>query len=1124
VYNGAGWAQLLAPLDLPPEPTYTLTADSATVNEGASVVFTLQTTHVPANTKIAYTLSGTGITAADLVSGSLTGELTVSAQGSATLVVALKSDGLSEGAESLRLLLGEQFASAEVTINDTSVTPPTYALTASQDSRNEGSSVTYQLATTNVPANTEVSYTLSGAGITADDVVGGALTGKFVVDAEGKGSVTIAFVSDNKTEGDETLILTLSGGANLPLTIIDSSLSPTSNPTPDTLVLADAGSGSGAHAPTTPAEGEITINTHLNYDFLNQSSGIVPTRMSITTLKASGPTAGAPLDLTNRSADRGNIPQVSNQGLRTFDLGSGTDRVDYSAESGKIVAVFSAQAPADTMYLLVNDDATDNGFSDASDRMDILKAVEEVAASQGGGVLDLTGSGQDLQVAFSRSFNPATHIGPGDRATHRVQLNNLDTGSLLTRSFIEYRDGGTSTATAEAALWTTVEGGDRDEALIFTGHQSTEQRSNVLRGGNNEIRFSELVQSILVDVAIVPWQGSTSAADDVNTSGRVTATTSFSNGDGTTLLSSATNITSSHTPDNLVAPGTLRIAASGDVEDAISFSGVAQSKVFSLGAQSVGVRLATGSTVDALVLTGFEALRDNGASDDVYVISSIASATTGNLRLVDAAGGDHDLVRIGTEALGSAAVGGAAGTINFATLNSAPPGLNFDFDVLDISAITGSGLQVIGTSGADDELVVGRLGAISRVTQFESVVLTTNSNDRGNVLTLNLDTGAVMAEVAKLFDYSGNGLSLGGLQYASAGQAELVAAVSTGFSVTVVDSTPGAGAMLRGSSAADLLKGDQGNDTLRGGGGHDTLDGGAPTSGSFGETWTFTLTGGPDSVAQTGNRVSLVMSIDGTTLTMSEAAVADTSYGDRNGAVVDGSTGDVIGAAMAAMINANLATINNGSGTGTLANASFDAITDKLVLTFASGTNANDVVWLALNPGAAPDSGSLAVSSGVNVNGGNDGIDTFVFEKSGAANGIDTILNFVAGSDKLDVRAFTGAAVTTAATAIDGAVGGTLAGVSTTVEFVSRKSALIDDDFATVPTTGRLVIPDGGRSVIVVSVDPTGSHGDSTVSTVSIYFVENGAAAGTSDLTVSLAGVVSGPTELTFAEIFTALG
>jgi Ca2+-binding RTX toxin-like protein len=104
-----------------PTPTYDLTADVAAVDEGRTVRITLTTTHVPEGTAVAYTLSG--ISAQDLASGSLTGNLMVGADGKAYIDVALKADALTEGVETLKVELVNGKDSVEVTVNDTSLTP-----------------------------------------------------------------------------------------------------------------------------------------------------------------------------------------------------------------------------------------------------------------------------------------------------------------------------------------------------------------------------------------------------------------------------------------------------------------------------------------------------------------------------------------------------------------------------------------------------------------------------------------------------------------------------------------------------------------------------------------------------------------------------------------------------------------------------------------------------------------------------------------------------------------------------------------------------------------------------------------------------------------------------------------
>lgn len=1136
VYDGQGFAQLMAPLVPAPEPSFTLSADAAGVNEGSSVTFLLQTEHVAAGTSLAYTLTGPSLTAADVVGGALSGTMTVDATGKASAVIALANDLTTEGAETMTLRLANGLAQAQVTVNDTSTTPlvqPTYALSSNVTNQDEGASIVYTLTTTNLAAGTAVPFVLSGAGITAADISGGVLGGLFTLNAQGIGTATIGLAADATTEGPEVLRLQLSSNAGqIDVTINDTSMTPVSAGKPDLLVIADAMNNSQAHPPGSALEGEIPFNSYLTYDLLNQG-GIADIRMTIVALKATNATAGAPLDPTNHSADRGNIPQVSNQGLFTFDLGLQTDRVDYSAESGKIIAMVSQEAPTDSQWVIVNDDGVDLNFAGATDRIDTLKNVEEIVASAGGGVLDLTQSGQNWLVSFSRNFNPTTDVDPVlDRAVHHVVLADLNTGIPDARSYFEFRDAGTNPlVTQTTAAWTSIQGSDRDETVVFTSAQSLDARINDLRGGNNSIKFNELTRSILVDLSMTPWVSSTNLADDTNGTGQITATTSFTNGDGVTPLSANINVTRSHTPDNNVAAGTLKIIASQDAEDAVSFASTALPKLITLGqsingADSASARLLAGSSVDAVQLTGFEFLRDNGASDDVYVIDNIFKATQGGPKLTDGAGNDHDTVRIGNEALGSAAVGGAVGAVNLATLNGALPGFGVDFDVLDLSAVTATGLQVTGTVGTDDELVVGKLGTLAAISLFESLVLTNASTDKGTALTLDLDAAVVKAGASTLFAYAGSVLSAGGLVFNSAGQSNSVAPVSTGLNITVVDTTAGAGATVWGGSAADLLTGGAGNDVLRGGGGNDTLDGGLPGgSGSFTETWSFTISGVPDAVAAAANRITIAMTIDGTALTLTEAAVADVAYGDGNGAVVDGAPLATIGTAMAGLINANLASINAGPGVGTLTGASFDPATGKVLLSFLPGFNADDVVTFVLNAGAGPDGGTFALSAGVNVNGGNGGADTFVFEKTAALNGHDRLINFTPSSDKLDVTAFAGASISAASPAIDASVGGAFAGIATTAEFIFNKSmgTISSTDFDTIAAAGKFVLADGARCVVAVTADPTGGRGDAANTSVSLYYVVNGAVPGLSDLEVSLVGTISGPVELTLSDIFQAL-
>jgi hypothetical protein len=103
-----------------PEPTYSIEKSVSSVDEGASVTFTLTTTNVANGTEVPYTI--TGISAADITSGSLTGNFTVNSN-TATVTITATADQLTEGAETATLTLDNVADFDSVTVNDTSLTP-----------------------------------------------------------------------------------------------------------------------------------------------------------------------------------------------------------------------------------------------------------------------------------------------------------------------------------------------------------------------------------------------------------------------------------------------------------------------------------------------------------------------------------------------------------------------------------------------------------------------------------------------------------------------------------------------------------------------------------------------------------------------------------------------------------------------------------------------------------------------------------------------------------------------------------------------------------------------------------------------------------------------------------------
>jgi len=238
----------------PSNPTYVINlSPSSSVNEGGTLITTITTTNVDSGTTLYWRLDGIGITSADFSSGSLTGSGSVNSQGSFQFSHTLANDLTTEGPQTLNVKLFTdssrqiQVASTSIQINDTS-TSPTYSISPSTTSVNEGSPFTYTVTTTSVPNGTTLYWALSGSGITSSDFQAGSLTGSSSV-INNKFTVTQTAVADVTTEGNERITFKLytdSGRTN----------EVSSN---DSIVISDTST-----TPTTPTYTITPSNTNLN--------------------------------------------------------------------------------------------------------------------------------------------------------------------------------------------------------------------------------------------------------------------------------------------------------------------------------------------------------------------------------------------------------------------------------------------------------------------------------------------------------------------------------------------------------------------------------------------------------------------------------------------------------------------------------------------------------------------------------------------------------------------------------------------------------------------------------------------------------------------------------------------
>ena len=112
-------------------PTYRLTTNARSVNEGATITVSLVTTNVASGTNVPYTITSPqgldifrGVPYALSTPHPMTGNFVVGANGSATASFEIKNDNLSEGTETFSLRLNNGLATVSVAIYDTSRSPP----------------------------------------------------------------------------------------------------------------------------------------------------------------------------------------------------------------------------------------------------------------------------------------------------------------------------------------------------------------------------------------------------------------------------------------------------------------------------------------------------------------------------------------------------------------------------------------------------------------------------------------------------------------------------------------------------------------------------------------------------------------------------------------------------------------------------------------------------------------------------------------------------------------------------------------------------------------------------------------------------------------------------------------
>ena len=250
----------IADLSQTPAITYNLTTNLSNVNEGDTFRITLTTGNVDPGETLDYTV--TGVTAADLTQGSLTGSFIVGTTDYFDFTLA--EDLTTEGVESFNIALNNGQATAQVQIADTSqaAAVASYSLGRSVAAVNEGGTFTITLTTENVANGTSLPYTITG--IQSADIGGGSLTGDFIVGTTESRVFNVS--ADLTTEGAEVFQLALDNGeATVGVTINDTSITPGNS---YTITVTNAGAGayslSGTDRNGAVSGNNATINLNVN--------------------------------------------------------------------------------------------------------------------------------------------------------------------------------------------------------------------------------------------------------------------------------------------------------------------------------------------------------------------------------------------------------------------------------------------------------------------------------------------------------------------------------------------------------------------------------------------------------------------------------------------------------------------------------------------------------------------------------------------------------------------------------------------------------------------------------------------------------------------------------------------
>jgi len=745
--------------------TFTLTSSAATVNEGASVVYTVTTRNVAAGS-YNYLLGGTGVTSSDVVGG-LTGSVAIDSSGTGYISVTAAADNATEGTETLTVTIGGSVSSTSVQVLDTSTTPApvalNYALTTLADAAFAGGAAndlwTGSIGTDGVAANgttlgagDNISDTTASAGDKLSLSISGTNTAAVTTSSFTVSGVEILDIANYETSGfDNTINMSLvTGLTNVNVT--------GSSATGDTLltgvrglVAASMANGSGDLSLTyldTVLAGTTALNTA-------ETQSLTLSGQTAGTFIAQPTATGAAETLSITSSGSANSVTVTVPGATTINIAGDqgltlaegmtntitrvnastlTGALSFTTDDSTVISVTGGSGN-DTINLggtFTSADSIDGGAGNA-DRLQISTAITTATA-----LANVTNVEQ-LVVTGGAAITLAAAVVPttftvSDAVASVVTFNAGYTGAPtvnmgVTDSVVNSANVATTlnvtTANAVSGAGITITGGTGVDTLNITADATGTGTAFTL--GN----VSALDRIVVVDGGDTAATAGSDIAITVGAAYATSLTVDASALDAGLTSGASTDLTN----ENLLFTGSaqstaatvLSVTGGGGLDTIIGGAG---NDILSGGAGNDSINGATGGNDSILGGDGVDTINmgaaltsadtiDGGSGNDTLVVTSLTAAGLTNVTNVE-----------------TLALAGAAST---ATLSANLSFTTIDMDTADNTA------QVLTTAAGFTNALTVLVDAGDSVVNGANVALTVQADGAslvaGSVTTLTGGTG-----------------------------------------------------------------------------------------------------------------------------------------------------------------------------------------------------------------------------------------------------------------------------------------------------------------------------------------------------------------------------------------------